>query len=172
MHTHTISELQKVNFTVTDFNSILFLRLLHIVPARLTADSCSVRDKLKYWNSSWWIKRHAARMPSRIEPDWFVCLWFQVGCDPLEESADMLREAVLCVLWVVTLGLLSCCWSLWNAARNRRIQTWCNSDTQCSWNAGALVSPSIYSVMKTLVEVTDNIKMIILQSCQWFPMCH
>lgn len=122
MHTHAISELQKVKFTVTDFNSILFLRLLHTVPARLAADSCSVRDKLKYWNSSWWIKRHAAHMPSSTEPDWFVCLWFQVGRDPSEESADVLREAVLCVLWVVTLGLLSCCcccWSLWNAAQEQ-----------------------------------------------------
>lgn len=30
---------------------------------------------------------------------------FQVGCDPLEESADMLREAVFSLLWVMTLRL-------------------------------------------------------------------
>lgn len=64
-----------------------------------------MHDKLKKWSSSWWIETHAAHTPGRIASDWFSVSVFDVGCDPLEETGDMLREAILSGLWNVILRL-------------------------------------------------------------------
>lgn len=91
-------------------------------------------------------------------------LWFHVGCDPLEESADMLREAVL---WNVTLRL----WAAAAAAaaeasdmqigagwfrRNATVTPSAAKMQGCSYHHGS----TLRWVMKTFVETTDNMKMI------------
>lgn len=115
--------------------------------------SCSTGDKLKYWNSSWWIERHAVRTPSRILSDWFLCVarWVcHVGCDRSKKPENTRREAVLCPMWSVTLRpwVAICRWS----------QSWCNSDTQCKENTGGNRSSIYWSLW--IMEIIDNVKVI------------
>lgn len=159
MHTHTISELQKVNFAETVFNSSLLLSLLHSSPARrgsaLMAAACVTN-----WNIE--IPGDELKDMQRTYPAGLCQIAFCVsGSLPSDGMRSVRgvwghakgREAVRCVPWMVMLTplLLE---EAGNAVESWTIQTRCNSDTQCSWNLKCChASPRWWWVARTSMEM-------------------
>lgn len=131
--TLTVTELQKVNFTVTVFNS-----RLHIIPA-LHGSVLRAAARVSDWN----IEIHLDELKDmqRTYPAGLCQIGFCVSGSLV--SSGMWSAGGVCrhVKGSRPLRPVSrdaqalsccCCWSLWHAVWSRRIQTWCNSDTQCS----------------------------------------